>query len=139
LPITVKVKDLMDTKVFSIEEGKTVREAIQKMVEANVWSLLVDRRGLPLGVVTERDVLRRCISKGLNPEKTRIEEIMSSPLVTAYPDEAVGEAMKRMVEKNIRRLYVIDNGRIVGRVTQTALFESMLGIMMTLSSMPYQL
>ncbi|MDJ0269611.1 MAG: CBS domain-containing protein [Aigarchaeota archaeon] len=139
MPITVRVRDVMDQNVISVEADKSVSDAIKKMLQSGVWSLVVEKDGLPIGVVTERDTLRRCISKGLNPDKVKVEEIMSSPLITIGPDATLGEAMMRMVEKKIRRLYVVEHGKIIGRITQTGLFENMLNIMMALSTVPYQL
>jgi CBS domain-containing protein len=60
---------------------------------------------------------------------------MSSPIETISPDASLGEAMAKMVEKNIRRLFVVEQGKIIGRVTQTELFENTLNVMMTLSSL----
>ena len=76
---------------------------------------------------------------GASSQKTRIAEMMSSPLITIDPDAAVGDAMKLMVEKNIRRLFVVEKGKIAGRVTQTGLFERMLAVMTDLSSVAGQL
>jgi CBS domain-containing protein len=139
MEITVRVRDVMDKKVVPVDSQATVMEAIKKMVDGSVWSLLVEKRGLPEGVVTERDVLRRCLSKGLLPEKTAVEKIMTSPLVTIGPDATIREAMGMMVEKSIRRLFVVDDGKVVGRVTQTDLFESTLDLLTNLSSLSSQL
>ena len=129
----------MDAKVVSSDASSTVLDAIKKMVELNIWSLVVEKDGLPLGVVTERDILRRCIAKGLRMENVRIEEIMTSPLITIEPDAHIGEVMEKMVEKGIRRVYVVENGKVVGRITQTMLFEDSLNVMESLSSMRYHL
>jgi CBS domain-containing protein len=139
MEITVRVRDVMDKKVVPVDSQATVMEAIKKMVDGSVWSLLVEKRGLPEGVVTERDILRRCLSKGLLPEKTAVERIMTSPLVTIGPDATIREAMGMMVEKSIRRLFVVDDGKVVGRVTQTDLFESTLDLLTNLSSLSSQL
>lgn len=135
MPIALKVKDVMDKKVYSVEHGLPVLDAVKMMVKNDVWSLLVNHRGLPEGVVTERDVLRRCLGKGLSLAKTPVGSIASSPLVTIGPDASVREAMDLMTSKGIRRLFIVDDGKIVGRVTQTQLFRSTLDVMETLSSL----
>jgi CBS domain-containing protein len=135
MPITLKVKDVMDKNVVSIDSEDTVEEAIEKMVKNNVWSLVVEKRGLPYGVVTERDVIRRCLAKGLVPGKTSVEGIASSPLITIDPDATMREAMDLMASRNIRRVFVVEGGRIIGRVTQTELFESTLSVMEILSGL----
>ena len=135
MPVTVKVKDVMDTKVYAIDEKATVEDAIRQMIQKNVWSLVVERNKLPAGVVTERDVIRRCLGKGLVPSKTPVGNIASSPLKTIGPEEAKREAMDKMAAKDIRRLFVVENGKITGRITQTELFQSTLSVMEILSSL----
>lgn len=139
MAIRLRVKDVMDTKVRLVRAEATVAEAINIMVKEDVWSLVVEVRGLPEGVVTERDILRRCLSKGLRPEKETIGQIMSSPLLTVSPEATIRDAMSLMVEKAVRRLYLVENGKIVGRVTQTRLFESSLEVMLSLSNLAAQL
>jgi len=139
MPVTVRVKDVMDKSVVLVGAEESVMDALKKMLQSGVWSVVVEKRGLPEGVITERDILRRCVVKGLNLEKVKCEEIMSSPLLTIDPDSPLGEAMKVMAEKHVRRLYVVEGGKIIGRVTQTGLFENILNIMMALSSIPYQI
>ena len=138
MPITVRVRDVMETNVPTIDAKATVMEAVQRMVKENVWSFLVTKEGLPVGVVTERDILRRCISKGYSLNM-RVEEIMSSPIITIGPDEPIGRALQIMTEKNVRRLYVVEGGKVIGRITQTKSMESLLDVLLTLQSLPYQL
>lgn len=138
MPITMKVKDVMDEKVFALDCASTVDAAIRKMVENDVWSLVVEKKGTPWGVVTERDVLRRCLAKGLSSTKTQVEAIASSPLLSIEPGATVRGAMDIMASKGIRRLFVIDKGKLIGRVTQTDLFQSTLSVMEILSSLTSQ-
>jgi len=135
MAIAITVRDLMDKDVVSIDASKSVAEAIALMVTSKVWSLLVTAKGLPQGVVTERDVLRRCINRGLAPGEMKVGAIMSSPLVTIGPDATVREAMSLMVEKDVRRLYVVVGGKVVGRLTQTRLFQSNFDLMLSLSGL----
>jgi CBS domain-containing protein len=139
MPITLKVKDVMDKNVVSVDSVATVDDAIKKMIQNKVWSLLVDKRGLPDGVVTERDIIRRCLAKGMVPGKTPVGSISSSPLITIGPDASIREAMDLMAGKDIRRLFVVEKGKIIGRVTQTELFQSTLSVMEILSSLSMQL
>jgi CBS domain-containing protein len=125
----------MDDKVVSIDANLTVKQALDKLIEAKVWSLIVERGGFPVGVVTEHDILRRCVAKGRNIEAVKLEEIMTSPLITVEPDTRAGDALETMLEKNVGRLYVAEGGKIVGRVTQTALSSNLLDVMMTLANL----
>ncbi|MHC1564481.1 MAG: CBS domain-containing protein, partial [Candidatus Hecatellaceae archaeon] len=106
-------------------------KVIDVMLEKGVWSVLVEKQGLPVGVITDRDIFRRCLSKKFSPEACKAEEIMSSPLITISPDESIMEAMKTMTVKNIRRLFIVEEGKVVGRVTQAGLFSYILGVLMT--------
>jgi CBS domain-containing protein len=137
--ITLKVKDLMEKNVVNVDSGSTVADAIKAMLKGNVWSVVVVKGGLPEGVVTERDLIRRCFAKGLVPDRLPVEKIMSSPLITIGPDATIMEAMSLMVEKDVRRLFVVEDGKIVGRVTQGHLFESTLDVMSSLSSLSGEL
>ena len=131
--IVYRVRDAMDRNVIILDEGKTCMDAIKAMMENNVWSVVVSRNGLPVGVVTERDIIRRVISKGRDVNRVRLGDIMSTPLVTIGPDEPIGRAMELMVTKEIRRIYVVEEGEIIGRITQTEAFRHILNILMTLS------
>lgn len=138
MPIAVTVREVMDRAV-AIESNQTVSQAVDKMIQAGAWSLLVERQGLPVGVITDRDILRRCAAKGHYPDKVKVEEIMSSPIITIAPDMRAGEALQTMIEKNVRRLYVVEGGKIIGRVTQTGLSRKLLDVMIALASVRQQL
>jgi len=135
MPVALRVRDVMDKEAASTDAKDTVAGAVSAMIRLNVWSLLVVEGGIPQGVITERDILRRCVNKGLAPDKVKVGEIMSSPLITIGPDATIREAMSMMVEKDVRRLYVVDSGRVVGRITQTRLFQSNFDLMMSLSGL----
>jgi CBS domain-containing protein len=139
LPASLTAKDVMDSKIVAVNESSSVYDAIRKMVSSDTWSLIVDKEGVPLGVVTDRDIFRRCLGKGVDPSKMRISDVMSSPIVAVAPDERLGKVMDIMVEKNIRRVFVVESGKIIGRVTQTKLFDNTIDMIESLSSMRYQL
>ena len=139
MAVNLKVKDLMEKSVVTVDSTATVADAIKVMIDANSWSVVVLKRGLPEGVVTEKDVLRRCVGKGMVPDRMPIEKIMSSPLITIGPDATIREAANLMIEKDILRLFVVEDGKILGRVTQGHLFESTLDVMSSLSSLSGQL
>lgn len=135
----MRVKDVMDKDVIRIDESTTVIQAVQKMVDSGVWSLLIERNQLPTGVLTERDIIRRAVVKGLSLDKVKVAEIMSAPIITVDPNASIGEAMELMTLKSVRRLFVLENGKIMGRITQTELFNNNLNVMLSLSSMRYQI
>jgi CBS domain-containing protein len=115
------VSDILDEKgreVLSIEGEATVFDAIKRMVEANVGSLLVLEGGKLIGIVTERDYLRRVALEGRTEKETPVRDIMSSPLVYVTPDTSLDECMGVMTERRIRHLPVlVDERDVVGVVS----------------------
>ena len=103
--------------VLQIDGGATVLEAIAMMVEANVGSLLVAEDGEIVGIVTERDYLRRVTLQGRTEKETPVRDIMSSPLYVVTPETAVGECMALMTDRRIRHMPVVDEGKVVGVVS----------------------
>jgi CBS domain-containing protein len=115
------VSDILVTKghdVLAIEGSATVYEAIERMVGANVGSLLVTEDGRLRGIVTERDYLRRVALEGRTEKGTLVREIMSGPLVYVSPDTSIEECMAVMTERRIRHLPVLDDEQeVVGLVS----------------------
>jgi CBS domain-containing protein len=105
------------SEVYEIDAGASVFDAVERMVELNVGSLLVKERGEVAGIVTERDYLRRVTLEGRTDRETEVREIMSSPLVVVTPETTVDECMALMTDRRIRHLPVVDNGRIVGVIS----------------------
>jgi signal-transduction protein with cAMP-binding, CBS, and nucleotidyltransferase domain len=127
----------MENNVVVIDGNLPAREALNKMLEKGVWSVVISINDLPMGVVTERDLLRRIIAKGQSIDKVLLKDVMSSPIITINPEASFGEAWMLMIEKGVRRLYVIEKGKIIGRVTQTGLFQKLLDAVLALSSIKY--
>lgn len=115
------VSDILDEKgreVLSIEGDATVFDAIKRMVEANVGSLLVMDGSKLAGIVTERDYLRRVALEGRTEKETPVRDIMSSPLVYVTPETSLDECMGVMTERRIRHLPVLaDEREVVGLVS----------------------
>jgi CBS domain-containing protein len=113
------VASILDTKgsdVLQIEGSATVLDAIKRMVEANVGSLLVFEEGKLAGIVTERDYLRRVTLEGRDEKETPVREIMTAPLVYVTPETSIEECMAVMTERRIRHLPVLTEGRDVAGV-----------------------
>ncbi len=104
-------------QVFSISPSATIREAVHEMNEHGVGALLVMEEGRPVGIVTERDVLRRVVGPGLHASVTRVAEVMTTELVTIPSSMRVEEAMRLVTERRIRHLPVVDDGKLSGIVS----------------------
>jgi CBS domain-containing protein len=115
-----QVSEILDGKghnVLEIDAGATAFEAVERMVEANVGSLLVTEGGDIAGVVTERDYLRRVAVNELDHRETTVRDIMSSPLIVVTPQTSVDECMALMTNRRIRHLPVVESGAVVGIVS----------------------
>jgi len=115
------VKDLMSTNVVSIDSEASVKEAASKMAQQEIGSLVVEEQGKPVGIVTERDLLSRVLALGRNADATQIKMIMSKPLMCGQPGMDTTEAARFMVARNIKKLPITQDGRLVGIVTLTDL------------------
>jgi CBS domain-containing protein len=104
--------------VLEIEADAPVLEAVKRMVEANIGSLLVRDGGEIAGIVTERDYLRSVALEGPTDEQTAVREIMSSPLVVVSPETPIDECMALMTDRRIRHVPVVGaGGEVVGIVS----------------------
>lgn len=115
-----RVSEILEAKgraLHRIDGDASVLDAVRKMVEANVGSLLVTESGEIAGIVTERDYLRRVTLEGRNESETPVREIMSSPLVVVTPDTSVEECMAMMTGRRIRHLPVAEGGKVVALVS----------------------
>lgn len=112
-----RVSDILRGKgsdVLEIEASATVFEALEKLVERNVGSILVTEGGEVVGIMTERDYLRKIAIKGRTSHDTLVREIMTSPLVYVTPQTTVEETMAIMTDRRIRHLPVVENDDVVG-------------------------
>ncbi len=135
MKIPLNVERMMDTDVIKLSGNTNVTQAMESMHEAGVWSVIVTLDGEPRGVVTERDLLRRCFRPKQNPDFVLLREIMSYPLVTIDRDLPVGSALNLLLADEIRRIYVINaEGNIIGRVTQTGCLEATLNLILGMQS-----
>jgi CBS domain-containing protein len=111
------VGELMTTEVVTVAREATVRDALRAMIEHDIGSVVVAERDTAVGVFTERDVTRHLLTDAALLEEP-IHRLMSSPPITAAPDDQVADAFELMNGKRIRRLPVVDDGRLVGIVTE---------------------
>jgi CBS domain-containing protein len=122
--MSLKLKDIMVEDVITIEEKATVKKAVELMNKHEIGCLIVLERGKPTGIVTERDMLKRVLLESKDPEKIKVKEIMSKPIITGKPQMDIEDAVKLMFKRNIKKLPVADNDHLVGLVTLTDLARS---------------
>lgn len=116
--LDVKVGDIAKRKLVTIEEAATVASATKIMAERNIGSIVITRDKVPVGIVTERDLLRKILAPGLNPASTKVSDIMTPQPIAIEEDRTLSEAIDLMTRKNIRRMLVTKNGEITSIFTQ---------------------
>ena len=130
------VKNIMSKPLITVDVETSADEAIKLMVEKNIGALIVTGRGEPVGIITERDILRK-YCQDASCMKVKVGKIMSKPLVTVDGKTPIGEASETMSVKNIRRLLVTEKGKIVGIITQRDLIREVLNVMYTLTNITH--
>jgi CBS domain-containing protein len=131
-----EIEQIMTQEVVTITPENTLYEAARIMGEKHVGSLIVVKYDTPVGVITERDLLREVVAREIDLEKDwlvggvtikeeKVEEIMSYPLTTISITSSIKEAAQMMIEKKIRRLAVRESGKVVGIITASDLIRSL--------------
>jgi CBS domain-containing protein len=105
------------SSVFTIDPHSTVFDAIAQMVRQGVGALIVIEEGAVLGIITERDYLRKVAIEGRTSRTTMVHEIMSSPVVAIRPADDIDQCLALMTERRVRHLPVIDQGGLIGLVS----------------------
>jgi CBS domain-containing protein len=114
-----KVWEIMSKGITTVESNKTAASAAKKMADLGIGCLLVTRNGNVIGIITERDLIKKVLAKSLDPKEVSVENIMSQPLITVEPSTELGDVSKLMSEKGIKKLPVMDRGAPVGILTTT--------------------
>ena len=120
--MSLKVENVMVADVVTVEAEATVREAVELMNKNEIGCLVViDEEEKPVGIITERDLLKRVLAKRKDPVRTKVKDIVSKPLVTGTPHMGIEAAVRLMFKHKIKKLPVVENGWLVGLVTLTDL------------------
>ncbi len=113
---TPLVNEFMKKNVIVIDASMTVLDAAKMMDDASIGAVVVLEKGIAVGIITERDLVRRIIAKG-KPLTTNVKDAMSSPLIVINPDDSVWEAAQLMKTRRIHRLPAVKQNTLVGIVT----------------------
>ena len=106
--------------------SSSVSNAVGKMIASDIGSVIMSDGKKHYGLITEKDILERVLEAGEDPAKTSIEEIMSSPLIAVEHDKSLTDMLKIMYEKQIRRLAVTHDGKLVGIITERRILEALI-------------
>jgi len=118
----VLVKDMMKKQVVSIDSSLTVKDAAKMIEDSGVGCLVVIEKNIPVGILTERDFVTRVTLPG-KPSSTPVRKVMSTPLISIGPEENAKKLADLIKEKDIHKIPVVDNNRLVGIVSATDLIR----------------
>ena len=113
----MKVRDIMSQPAKTIHPFQTVEEAAEHMALHDVGALVVTDADQVVGIVTDRDIVVRCLAQGLAAATTTVRRAMTSSPTVIEPDESVSEAGLTLTNLRVRRLPVVEAGRLVGMVS----------------------
>ncbi|HOG47551.1 MAG TPA: CBS domain-containing protein [Anaerolineae bacterium] len=113
----MKIREIMTTDVVSVPSSATIMEAARLMRDADIGDVLIQDSNQLMGILTDRDIACRAVAEGLDCAGARVGDIMSRDLFTGMPDWDVNSASDLMAEEQIRRLPIMENGKLVGIVS----------------------
>ena len=112
------VRDVMTTALKTARVGDTVQTAARLMRDHDVGAVLViDHAGQPVGLLTDRDIVVRCVAEGMAPEARRVEDLLRGQLITVEADSPLEYASRLMAQHRVRRLPVTRDGRVIGMLS----------------------
>ena len=116
-----QIRDIMEKNVVTIEHDKTALDAARLISEKDVSFLVILNDDTPVGVLSESDFVKRLAADDKKASDVIISEIMSSNFRWVEPETELEDAIQKMLNNNIRRLVILDDGKLVGVITQTDL------------------
>ena len=118
-----KARDIMQKNVITIELEKTAQYASTILKDNDISFLVVVEDSKPVGIVSERDIVRKIVADNNDAQTTQLEIIMSKNFKWVEPNASIESAVQKMLNNNIRRLVVLENENLAGVITQTDLTE----------------
>ena len=115
------VRDIMEKNVVTIEQDKNALDAAKLLKEKEISFLVIIKDNIPIGIVSERDFVKRVVAEDKVASTIPLESIMSKKFRWVQPDSRIEDAVQKMLNNNIRRLLVLENEKLVGVITQTDL------------------
>ncbi len=120
------VREIMTTPVVTVMFSDPVIAAVEKMISHDIGAVVVISGGRPVGIITERDILKRVILEEKDPRSVFCQDIMSKPLITIKPDTPLSEALSIMRKHGIRRLPIVEGDELIGIITEKDLIRKIL-------------
>lgn len=119
MAVGIKINDTMRRSVVTIKPEDTAETALKAMVDLDIGCVIVSEKDQPLGIITDSNLLARVFYKNKKPSEVKAKDIMSHPLKSIGPEADLEEAAELMRDLKLKRLPVVENGRLVGILTET--------------------
>ncbi len=132
------VRDVMSKDVKTVRPNSTINEVVRKMNKFEIGSIIVADGEKPIGIITERDILRRVLEVTVASEAMKAKEIMSSPVLTIDSQATTEEAATLMNSKRIKKIPVLEDGKLIGIVTSTDIVRNEPRLVEALSKMMWK-
>jgi CBS domain-containing protein len=116
-----QIRDIMCKDVITVEHDKNAADAAKIISENDISFLVIMKDGLPIGVLSEKDFVRKIVAENKVASNIPISEIMSYKFRWVEPSTQIEDAIQKMLNNNIRRLLVLEDGKLIGVITQTDL------------------
>lgn len=113
----MQVKEVMTTRVVSVAPNSNVKDAAALMNKHNIGSVPVVDSGMVRGIITDRDIVLRCVAEGRDANNLRVSDICSSGAISVKPVQSLSDAIHVMASEQVRRLPVVDDGKLVGMLS----------------------
>ena len=132
------VRDVMSKNVKTVRPNSTINEVVRKMNKFEIGSIVVADGEKPVGIITERDILRRVLEVTVASEAMKAKEIMSAPILTIDSEATTEEAATLMNSERIKKIPVVEEGKLIGIVTSTDIVRTEPRLVETLSKMMWK-
>lgn len=134
--VDVRVRDLMIKNVVTLPCTATAFEAAKTIKGQKVGCVVVTHDSKKLdGIITSKDIVKRVIAEGKDPKKVRLQDVMSKVVHSVSPETHVSEAVKMMARHDVRRLPVVDGGKLIGIITDKNVIKAELSIAEVMSDL----
>ncbi len=116
--VEIKVREVMSKNPLFVESSMNLWEAVKAMVQRGISTMIVVDNNVPVGILTDRDIVVKVVARGLDPTEVKVFDIMTKPIVVINADDTLERAATLMAKKKIRKLPVIENNKIIGLLSE---------------------
>ena len=135
MAVSLTVRSIL-RPIIALDRKKSSKEGADAMMKNNIGSVVVSDSGQYVGIVTERDLVKKVIAFGKDPTKATLGDVMSTPLITIETSRGLGEATSLMLQRGIQRLVAVENGKMVGIFSQRDLQQKVDEVFRSLAEAP---